>query len=138
MAEKTRVGNVPDAGPMKPNRTTVHRRNVGAGCYNSTHENQASKEVSSMSGRPLSAPRDGLNHRALAMLRAVVEGRAELSCSQEPDLFVDGVPCCDQFTAHVLAHDGLIEPAYTGDVGQRVPATLTAAGLAAITEPPAA
>ena len=53
-------------------------------------------------------------------------------------LFIDGVPCCDQFTAHILAHDGLIEPAYTGDVGQRVPASLTAAGLAAITEPAAA
>jgi hypothetical protein len=88
--------------------------------------------------RTQSAPLDGLNHRALAMLRAVVAGRAQLSCSQEPDLFIDGVPCCDQFTAHVLAHDGLIEPAYTGDVGQRVPATLTAAGLAAITEPAAA
>ena len=81
---------------------------------------------------------DGLNHRALAMLRAVVAGRAQLSCSQEPDLFIDGVPCCDQFTAHALAHDGLIEPVYTGDVGQRVPAALTAAGLAAIAEPAAA
>jgi hypothetical protein len=86
-----------------------------------------------MSGRPLS----GLNHRALAMLRAVAEGRAELSCSREPDLFIDGVPCCDQFTAHGLAHDGFIEPAYTGTLGQRVPAAATPAGLAAI-EPIAA
>jgi hypothetical protein len=86
----------------------------------------------------MSAPRDGLNHRALAMLRAVVAGRAELSCSQEPDLFIDGLPCCDQFTAHTLAHDGLIEPAYTGGFGQRVPATVTEAGLAAIEPAPAA
>jgi hypothetical protein len=86
----------------------------------------------------MSAPRDGLNHRALAMLRAVVAGRAELSCSQEPDLFIDGLPCCDQFTAHGLAHDGLIEPAYSGNFGQRVPATLTEAGLAAIEPTPAA
>jgi hypothetical protein len=87
---------------------------------------------------PTLASHDGLNHRALAMLRAVVAGRAELSCSQEPDLFVDGVPCCDQFTAHVLAHDGLIEPAFTGQLGQRVPAALTAAGLAALEPAPAA
>jgi hypothetical protein len=72
------------------------------------------------------------------MLRAVVAGRAELSCSQEPDLFIDGVPCCDQFTAHALAHDGLIEPTFTGRIGQRVPAALTAAGLAAIEPAPAA
>lgn len=91
-----------------------------------------------MSARPTSAQLDGLNHRALAMLRAIDAGRAELSCSQEPDLFIDGVPCCDQFTAHVLAHDGLIEPAYSGHIGQRVPATLTAAGLAAIDPAPAA
>jgi hypothetical protein len=86
---------------------------------------------------PTLTQRDGLNHRALAMLRAVVAGRAELTCSREPDLFIDGVPCCDQFTAHGLAHDGLIEPAFTGRIGQRVPATLTAAGAAAL-EPVAA
>jgi hypothetical protein len=91
-----------------------------------------------MSARPISAQLDGLNHRALAMLRAVDAGRAELSYSQEPDLFIDGVPCCDQFTAHALAHDGLIEPAYTANIGQRVPATLTAAGAAAIAPAPAA
>jgi hypothetical protein len=91
-----------------------------------------------MSARPQLVPRDGLNHRALAMLRAVDEGRAELSCSREPDLFIDGVPCCDQFTAHMLAHDGLLAPAYAGHIGQRVPATLTAAGLAAIEPAPAA
>lgn len=91
-----------------------------------------------MSARPMPAQLDGLNHRALAMLRAVDAGRAELSCSQEPDLFIDGVPCCDQFTAHALAHDGLIEPAYSANIGQRVPATLTPAGLAAIAPAPAA
>jgi hypothetical protein len=75
---------------------------------------------------------DGLNRRALAMLRAVNAGGAQLSCSSEPDLFIDGVPCCDQFTAHRLAHDGFIRPVHSGVTGQRVPAELTAAGLAAI------
>ena len=79
-----------------------------------------------------------MNFRALAMLRAVDAGRGQLTLSQEPDLFIDGVPCCDQFTAHTLAHDGLIAPAHAGELGQRVPATLTAAGLAAIEPAPAA
>lgn len=68
------------------------------------------------------------SHRSLAMLRAVAAGRAQLSCSSEPDLFIDGVPCCDQYTAHHLTHEGLIQPARPGPVGRRVPATLTASG----------
>jgi len=71
----------------------------------------------------------GLNNRALAMLRAVIAGRAQISCSREPDLFIDGVPCCDQYTAHMLAHDGYIEPAQQGRFGQLVPAALTDAGI---------
>jgi hypothetical protein len=75
---------------------------------------------------------EDLNHRAISMLRAVVAGRAQVSCSSEPDLFIDNVPCCDQYTAHMLAHAGLIEPATRGVVGQLVPARLTAAGEAAL------
>lgn len=73
---------------------------------------------------------EALNNRAKSMLRAVVAGRAQISCSREPDLFIDDVPCCDQYTAHTLAHDGLVEPAMQGGVGQLVPARLTAAGKA--------
>ncbi|WP_052395213.1 hypothetical protein [Kutzneria sp. 744] len=72
------------------------------------------------------------NHRVLAMLRAVAAGRAQLTCSAEPDLFVDGVPCCDQFTAHVLAHEGLVRAGQPGTPGQRVPAVLTRAGHALV------
>lgn len=79
-----------------------------------------------------------LNHRAISMLRAVVAGRAQISCSSEPDLFIDNVPCCDQYTAHTLAHAGLIEPATDGGVGQLVPAQVTPAGAAALTPAPAA
>ncbi|MFC0433591.1 hypothetical protein [Kutzneria buriramensis] len=74
-----------------------------------------------------------VNHRVLAMLRAVDAGRAQLTCSAEPDLFVDGMPCCDQFTAHVLAHEGLVRPGQPGTPGQRVPAVLTTAGRALVT-----
>jgi hypothetical protein len=82
---------------------------------------------------------ESLNHRAMSMLRAVVAGRAQISCSSEPDLFIDNVPCCDQYTAHTLAHAGLIEPATEGDVGELVPARLTAAGKATLaTNTPAA
>lgn len=72
-------------------------------------------------GRPV-------NHRALAMLRAVSDGRAELVCSCEPDLLIDGLCCCDQYTAHHLSTDGLIRPAIRGVVGQRVRAEITGAG----------
>jgi hypothetical protein len=73
------------------------------------------------------------NHRVLAMLRAVAAGRAQVTCSAEPDLFVDGVPCCDQFTAHALAHEGLVRPGQPCSIGQRVPAVLTRAGRALVT-----
>ncbi|MFE0024850.1 hypothetical protein [Amycolatopsis sp. NPDC059021] len=78
------------------------------------------------------APEPPVSHRGMAMLRAVGAGRAQLTLSQEPDLFVDGVPCCDQFTAHTLAHQGLLRPGRPGAVGQRVPAVLTAAGRALV------
>ncbi|WP_199434489.1 hypothetical protein [Qaidamihabitans albus] len=78
---------------------------------------------------------DAGNHRTLAMLRAVAAGRAHVSCSSEPDLFVDGVPCCDQFAAHALAREGLVRPARPGRVGQRVPAALTDAGRALLSTP---
>lgn len=71
---------------------------------------------------------DELNRRALAILRAVSDGRAELVCSCEPDLLIDGLCCCDQYTAHRLAGAGLIRPAVTGTVGQRVRAEITGAG----------
>lgn len=66
------------------------------------------------------------------MLRAVVAGRAMISCSSEPDLFIDEVPCCDQYMAHTLAHEGLIEPTARGAIGELVPARLTSAGEAAL------
>lgn len=70
-------------------------------------------------------------HRALAMLRAVAEGRAELSSGSEPDLYVDGLPC-DYVTAHELAHAGLIQPRWPVLRGHRAPAVLTTAGRATV------
>lgn len=66
------------------------------------------------------------------MLRVVAAGRARISCSCEPDMFVDGLPCCDQATARALVHAGLVRPARPGRVGDRVPATLTNAGYLAL------
>jgi len=79
---------------------------------------------------PVSGTGDELSHRAMAMLRAVAAGRAVMSSSCEPDLFIDGVPCCDQMTAHNLAHGGYIRPASTD--AARVPAVLTEAGRAVL------
>ncbi|MET8845555.1 hypothetical protein [Amycolatopsis sp. NPDC004625] len=73
-----------------------------------------------------------LSRRALAMLRAVGAGRAELTCSCEPDLRVDGLPCCDQATAHQLARAGLIRPARVVAVGQWTRAELTEDGRLAL------
>jgi len=73
-----------------------------------------------------------LNHRERATLRAVALGRAELTCSREPDLFIDGLAVCDQSCAHRLANLGLIRPVREGSPGERVPAVLTSAGEAAL------
>lgn len=78
------------------------------------------------------------SYRALAMLRAIAIGRAEMTCGAEPDLFVDGLACCDQATSHALAHEGLICPARPGLAGHRVPARLTAAGHDLIATAPGA
>ncbi|WP_103348959.1 hypothetical protein [Amycolatopsis sp. CA-128772] len=74
-----------------------------------------------------------LNHRMRAMLRAVGAGRGLVSCSSEPDLFIDGLSCGDQFAAHELAHQGLVRAARPGRPGELVPAILTPAGQAIIT-----
>ena len=72
-----------------------------------------------------------LTHRAVAMLKAVAAGRAQMSVSCEPDLFIDGFACCDQITAHALAHGGYIRAAGEAGVG-RVAAQLTEVGQAAL------
>ncbi|MFG1642775.1 hypothetical protein ACGFMK_21000 [Amycolatopsis sp. NPDC049252] len=90
-----------------------------------------SSRFTEQKGSPVSGSGVELTHRAMAMLRAVAAGRAEMSCSCEPDLFVDGFACCDQMTAHALAHGGYVRPAADGAVG-RVPAELTEAGRAAL------
>jgi hypothetical protein len=70
--------------------------------------------------------------RHRAYLRAVAEGRAEMTRSRVPDLYIDGLACCDQHTAHDLAENRLIAPAQPGERGARVVAALTDAGTAAL------
>jgi hypothetical protein len=64
-------------------------------------------------------------HRSL--LRAVAQGRAQLTCSQHPDLCVDGL-WCDHTATSELVRDGLVRPAQLGGVGSLVPAMLTPLG----------
>lgn len=45
---------------------------------------------------------------------------------------IDGLGCCDQFTAHRLAGAGLIRPVVREAVGERVRAELTTAGITAL------
>lgn len=73
-----------------------------------------------------------MSGRALAMLRAVAAGRAELVLGCEPDMVIDGLPCCDQFMAHDLARAGLVCPARFGLIGHQVPAILTDSGRAVL------
>lgn len=73
-----------------------------------------------------------LTNRHYALLRAVAAGRCQLTCSCEPDLYIDGRSCSDQQASHLLVHAGLIVQATAGGVGQRVPARLTNAGQAAL------
>lgn len=54
-----------------------------------------------------------------------------MSLSCEPDLFVDGLQCCDQQVAHDLARAGLLRPVRPGRIGERVPAVLTGRGWSA-------
>lgn len=62
------------------------------------------------------------------MLQAAAADRAEITLSCEPDLYIDGLPCCDQFTARQLWHAGLIRTANPAKLGRRVRATLTESG----------
>ncbi|CAM2903693.1 hypothetical protein SAXI111661_07560 [Saccharomonospora xinjiangensis] len=86
-------------------------------------------------------PQDGndtdLNHRERATLHAVAQGIAEITTGCGTNLFVDGLACADQATAHRLVRQGLIAPARHGEPGQRVPATLTDAGKRALGNTPA-
>ena len=80
-----------------------------------------------------------LPHRALAMLRAVQAGRAELTASREPDFRIDGLACCDQAMAWDLVHAGLVTTAGTAALGSWLPAILTPSGENALAtaSPPA-
>lgn len=73
-----------------------------------------------------------LSGRARAMLRAVAAGRAEVTGGTEPELYVDGLPCCDQMATHDLVHAGLLRPTRPTSFGLRVCAELTDDGRAAL------
>ncbi|RKT57817.1 hypothetical protein [Saccharothrix australiensis] len=73
-----------------------------------------------------------LSGRAKAMLRAVAAGRAQLSGGREPDLYVDGLPCCDQMVTHDLVHAGLLRARRAVGLDERSDAELTDEGRAAI------
>jgi len=77
---------------------------------------------------------DGWSARHRAMLRAVAAGRAELTCSRCPDLFVDGRCCTDHAASALLVALGLVAAASSGCPGARVPARVTASGRAVLND----
>jgi len=72
--------------------------------------------------------------RHVAVLRAVAAGRAELTASCEPDLYVDGRCCTDHTVAGLLTRAGLITPKNdpAARAAGRVAARLTEAGRACL------
>lgn len=72
-----------------------------------------------------------LNHRELAILRAVEAGRGELLASCAPGLAVDGGWCDLVAVTHLVA-SGLIQPSHPAALGQLVLACLTDAGHEAL------
>jgi hypothetical protein len=70
-----------------------------------------------------------LTHRDRAILRTVARGAAEFVAGAESVLYLDGLACSDQFAVCRLVRDGLITGARPGQVGQRVAARLTIAGV---------
>ncbi|MBA2310609.1 MAG: hypothetical protein H0W01_15255 [Pseudonocardiales bacterium] len=73
-----------------------------------------------------------LTARHRALLRAVAAGRCELNGGRDPDLLVDGLCCCDQFSARQLLRAQLVTARIDDAADGPVPATLTAAGQSAI------
>ena len=79
---------------------------------------------------PFAATVSTLTHRDRAILRAVAAGSAQLVAGAEPDMYLDGLACSDQFAAHRLVHAGLIAAIGPARTGQRIAARLTADGAA--------
>jgi hypothetical protein len=77
---------------------------------------------------PATATASTLTHRDRAILRAVAAGSAELVAGAEPDMYLDGLTCSDQFAVHRLVHAGLIAAIGPTRTGQRIAARLTADG----------
>lgn len=75
---------------------------------------------------------DVVTGRERSILRAVSAGRVEIICGSEPDLVIDGLYCSDQYTAHRMTRLGLVRPAVSAGVGERVPAELTDSGRSAL------
>ena len=75
-----------------------------------------------------------MGRRYIAILGAVAAGRCELSGGRAPDVFVDGLCCCDHSAAGLLIGLGLICPAPPALGCHRVRARITELGLATLAD----
>jgi hypothetical protein len=71
-------------------------------------------------------PQATLSHRDRAVLRAIADGRCQISGDIGVHLVIDGVCCCDQFVGTRLSQAGLI----AADGSRPGPARLTLSGRA--------
>lgn len=74
---------------------------------------------------------NGYTARHRSLLKAVSEGRGELVCGRYPNLAVDGRWCDHMATNDLVAAD-LLRPSSPAPSGSRMPAVLTAAGVAVL------
>ena len=77
-------------------------------------------------GTPVPLARKHLHDMPLLKKWGVIGFHDEGLCNDY--LFIDGLSCGDQYTAHTLAHQGLMRPDRPGLPGALVPAVLTDAG----------
>lgn len=77
-----------------------------------------------------------MNARDRQILNALGEGRGQIICGCGDTLTVDGIPCADQNTSLRLMWAGHIKRGKDGKFGQRVPAVLGPAGVAALAPHP--
>ena len=71
-----------------------------------------------------------LSRRERAILRAVADGRGELTAGAVPELYLDGRYCSDQEAVYRLTTSRYIAPARRAPAGERVRAVVTYTALA--------
>ncbi|HEY3262664.1 MAG TPA: hypothetical protein VGJ95_20775 [Pseudonocardiaceae bacterium] len=123
-ASRTAADRRPQQTPGGPGRPAARPRPPDS---TADRGPQMAASRQSGTGQPMTA-------RLRAILRAVAQGRAELSGSCQPDLYVDGLTCSDQPLVHTMVRAGLIRRLTTSQAMGLSVAALTARGRQALAD----